>query len=299
MPSFEISFGSYAALIHPACGGMVGALRWRGPDGRTHEVLRPQTDRAPSTQSPNLFGTWAMLPFANRAFDSLVDDGTSRFTVPGNDPGGTIHGFGWQAAWQVTARDAGHAVLEHIRDSGPDPYRYRARQEIRLDRDGMTIGMAVTNTATAALPFGIGHHPWFACAPDTRLRMRAEAALVFGDGFRASGHRSLDAGGPYAQGAVFASGRETAWSFIGWDGLARIETPSTGLAITLSASESLHCPVVWAPSGADFLCVEPQSHVIGSPSEPPARAAAPLTRLAPGETLAGWMRIEAGPAQAM
>ena len=77
--------------------------------------------------------------------------------------------------------------------------------------------------------------------------------------------------------------------------MARIETPSTGLAITLTASETLRCPVVWAPAGADFLCVEPQSHAIGSPSEPAARAAAPLTRLEPGETLAGWLRIAPEP----
>jgi aldose 1-epimerase len=83
----------------------------------------------------------------------------------------------------------------------------------------------------------------------------------------------------------------TAWSFLGWDGTARIETPSTGLAITLTASADLDCPVVWAPAGADFLCVEPQSHAIGAPSEPAARAASPLRRLAPGETLEGWLRI--------
>ena len=63
------------------------------------------------------------------------------------------------------------------------------------------------------------------------------------------------------------------------------------VAITLTASESLRCPVVWAPAGADFLCVEPQSHAIGAPSEPAARAAAPLRRLAPGEILEGWLRI--------
>lgn len=293
MPAFELTCGPYSALIHPACGGMVGALGWRGPDGRTHPILRPQSDRPPATDSPNLFGTWTMLPFANRAFGSIVDDGTNRFAVPGNDPGGTIHGFGWQAAWTVLSRDAGHTVLEHVRSSGPDPYRYRATQDIRLDRAGMTIGMAVTNTAQTALPFGIGHHPWFPCAADTRLRMRAEAALVFGDGFRARGHRQLEGGGPYATGAAFATGSETAWSFLGWDGVAEIETASTGLALRLTASETLSCPVVWAPAGADFLCLEPQSHAIGAPSEPAAREASPLKRLEPGDTLAGWMRIEA------
>lgn len=293
MPAFELTGSGYTALIHPAVGGMVGALRWQGPDGRVHPILRPEGERPPSTQSPNQFGTWAMLPFANRAFGSVVDDGTQSFAVPANGSGGTIHGFGWQAPWHVLEHTTGHTVLEHTRSDGLDPYRYRARQEIRLGSDGMTIGMTVTNLAETALPFGFGHHPWFCSATDTTLQMRAEAALVLGEGFRATGHQSLVAGGPYAQQTVFATGRETAWSFLAWAGVARIETPSTGLAITLTASDSLRCPVVWAPAGADFLCVEPQSHAIGSPSEPAARAISPLTRLQPGETLEGWIRIAA------
>jgi aldose 1-epimerase len=51
--------------------------------------------------------------------------------------------------------------------------------------------------------------------------------------------------------------------------------------------------VVWAPAGADFLCVEPQSHAAGAPSEAVVRAASPLRRLQPGEALEGWMRVSA------
>jgi aldose 1-epimerase len=287
----EMEAGALRARIAPEAGGIIAALEWRGPDGRSHKLLHAPEGAVPSTAAPNLFGSWAMVPFANRAFDGVVADGESRFTVPLNSPGGNIHGFGWQSAWDVLRYDQGHTVLEHRRTEGPDPYRYRAVQEISLDDAGMTIALAITNEADSALPYGLGHHPWFSCAADTRLGMTAEGALIFGEAFRATGSERLAAGGPYAGGAVFATGHETAWSFLGWDGIARIETPSTGLAITLTASESLRCPVVWAPAGADFLCVEPQSHAIGAPSEAAARAAAPLRRLQPGETLEGWLRI--------
>jgi len=287
----ELQAGSLEATVVPEAGGIVSRLCWGGPDGRLHDVLRPSSGGEPSTASPNFFGSWAMLPFANRAFGSLIDDGESRFVVPENDPAGTIHGFGWQSAWQVLRYDRGHTVLEHRRSAGPDPYRYRARQEIALDEAGMTIRVSIVNEAQTALPFGIGHHPWFPCATDTRLALRAKGALVFGEAFRATGQQAFRDGGPYAAAPAFRSDEVTAWSFLGWGGHARIETPSTGLAVTLTASESLDCPVVWAPAGADFLCVEPQSHAIGAPSEPAARAATPLRRLAPGETLEGWLRI--------
>ena len=258
-----------------------------------HKLLHSPEGAIPSTAAPNMFGSWAMVPFANRAFGGVVDDGERRFTVPDNNAygGGNIHGFGWQSAWDILGQTASHTVLEHRRTTGSDPYRYRATQEVSLDQAGVTIEIAVTNEADQALPYGLGHHPWFPCAPDTTLGMTATGALVFGDAFRATGSQSLPDGGPYAEKPVFATGRETAWSFLGWDGSARIETPSSGLAITLTASETLHCPVVWAPAGADFLCVEPQSHAIGSPSEKAARAVAPLTRLEPGGTLSGWLRI--------
>lgn len=288
----KLAAGPLSARIVPEAGGILASLTWHAPDGRTHRLLHSPEGAMPKTAAPNLFGSWAMLPFANRAFGCVVDDGEQRFLVPANAPDGSnIHGFGRQSAWAVLRYDHGHTVLEHRRSEGPDPYRYRAVQEMRLDEAGMTIAIAITNEADQALPFGIGHHPWFPCAPDTRLGMTATGALVFGEGFRAIGSQPLADGGPYAAKPVFATGAETAWSFLGWDGSARIETPSTGLAITLSASDSLRCPVVWAPAGADFLCIEPQSHAIGAPSEAAARAVAPLKRLLPGETLEGWLRI--------
>lgn len=288
-----LSAGPLSARIAPEAGGIVAGLDWRRPDGHIHKLLHSPQGAIPSTGAPNMFGSWAMVPFANRAFGGVVDDGERRFTVPDNNAygGGNIHGFGWQSAWDILGQTASHTVLEHRRTTGSDPYRYRATQEVSLHQAGVTIEIAVTNEADQALPYGLGHHPWFPCAPDTTLGMTATGALVFGDAFRATGSQSLPDGGPYAEKPVFATGRETAWSFLGWDGSARIETPSSGLAITLTASETLHCPVVWAPAGADFLCVEPQSHAIGSPSEKAARAVAPLTRLEPGGTLSGWLRI--------
>ena len=289
----ELESGTLRARIHPETGGIIASLEWRGPDGRLHKLLHAPDGAVPSTAAPNMMGSWVMAPFANRAFDGLVDDGETRFLVPDNNPrgGGNIHGFGWQSAWDILSHTGSHTVLEHRRSAGPDPYRYRVTQDIALDDGGMTIALSITNEADQALPYGIGHHPWFPCAADTRLGMTASGALVFGEAFRAIASDPLEAGGPYADKPVFATGRETAWSFLGWDGTARIETPSTGLAIVLTASQSLRCPVVWAPAGANFLCVEPQSHAIGSPSEPAAREAAPLKRLQPGETLEGWLRI--------
>jgi aldose 1-epimerase len=149
----ELQAGSLSARIHPDAGGIIAALEWRGPDGRLHKLLHSPDGAVPSTAAPNKMGSWAMAPFANRAFDGVVDDGTTRFLVPDNTPsGGNIHGFGWQSAWDILGQTASHTALEHRRSVGPDPYRYRVRQEIRLDEAGMTVALSITNEADRALP---------------------------------------------------------------------------------------------------------------------------------------------------
>jgi aldose 1-epimerase len=278
--------------LSPEAGALVERLRWRPPSGAWRDLLRPpQGPRAPG--SPALFGLWPLLPFANRAFGGVIDDGARRFTVPLNDPatGSAIHGFGWMAAWAVETRAADHCVLIHQREGADDPYRYAASLRIALDADHVHVGLSVQNLADATLPFGLGLHPWLPAAPDTVIRFAAEGCLALGPGYRATGVSPWPDGGLYAKGLMRPTDAETAVSVVGWRGPALFETPSLGLAITIAASETLRHPVLWSPPGADFVCFEPQSHGIGAPSEAAARAVTPLQALQPGEALEGWMTL--------
>ena len=110
-------------------------------------------------------------------------------------------------------------------------------------------------------------------------------------GYRATGVMLTPDGGLFARGRLVAGADELAISYVDWTGEASLSTASTGLGIGINASASLRHPVLWSPPDADFVCFEPQSHSIGAPSEPAARVATPLQRLAPGETLSGWMAL--------
>jgi aldose 1-epimerase len=142
------------------------------------------------------------------------------------------------------------ALLVHERGGADDPYAYRAEMALALDGEGLRVSLSVENRMHQPLPFGIGLHPWFPAAADTSLRMRNEAELALGPGYRATGITHFRDGGPYATAPQFRREAETAHSFIGWDGAAVIETPSSGLSIHVAASGSLRCPVVWAPPRA-------------------------------------------------
>lgn len=286
--SVQLEAHGFVAELHPEAGACLTRLAWRGRD-----LLRTPDGEAPGVASPNRFGLWPMVPFCNRAFGAVVDDGGERFALPVNDPatGSAIHGFGWQSAWSATGPGTGRIVLEHRRTAAGDPYAYRALLTVELEPDLARIGLSVTNEAARPLPFGIGLHPWFPAAGDTRLSFRALGALALGPGYRAHGLDAWAEGGPFAGGRTVLSGQELALAVVGWTGRAILDTPSQGVSLAIEASGNLAHPVLWTPAGADFVCFEPQSHALGAPSEEAARAVTPLTRLAPGETLAGWMTL--------
>ncbi len=120
--------------------------------------------------------------------------------------------------------------------------------------------------------------------------MTAAAALRFGPRYRAAGFGPPAAADDYSTGKPLPA--ETAVSFIDWDGVAVLTNPESGLALTIRASDTLRHPVLWTPAGVPFVCLEPQSHAIGAPSEAIVREATPMTMLAPGEEMSGWMALQ-------
>ena len=288
----EIAGGGYRAVIVPSAGGLLRRLVVSLP-GRDEDILHSPPDAVNWIHSPRFFGCWPMLPFANRAYDAVIDDGETRFTVPINDPPskGAIHGFGWQAAWDVAERGPDRISLVHRRTEGPDPYRYVARQDFALSPAGLRLDLSITNEADRPLGYGFGLHPWFTKYDDTVLTLKATSHMRIGEGFRPMGVEPLPADLDFAAGQVVLRPETLTANFVGWDGIAEVATPSRSFGYRMEASDNMSTPLLWAPAGAEFFCLEPQSHVVGAPTDPVARAVTPLKRLAPGETMAGFMTL--------
>jgi aldose 1-epimerase len=289
----KLSAHGFEVTLEPETGGLIRSIDWTAADGRCHALLHAPEGALGLPNSPRRFGLWAMVPFANRAFGAVIRHGDELFELPVNDPdtGSTIHGFGWQSVWEPSHIGNERIILRHQRVEGDDPYRYMAQLSISLVPGAVAIALSVVNQAAQPLPYGIGLHPWFNCATDTTLTMDADGAFSFAPGYRATGLNSYTDGGPYRSPVIFQRAVETAHSFTGWSGDAAIESAAQGFGIGIKASPNLNCPVVWAPADAPFLCVEPQSHGIGAPSEKLAGELTPLTVLQPGGALSGWMRL--------
>jgi aldose 1-epimerase len=287
----RLSANGFQAEIASSQGATVAAIAWEAPDGVRRDMLRGPDDGS-WPAPPHRFGIWPLVPFANRAFGAVVDDGERRFALTPNDgAGGAIHGFGWQSVWDVVEHAEARLVLSHRRADGPDPYRYLARLTLELRPGHVWLALSVTNEASEALPYGLGLHPWFPATRETVVTLAARGELALGEGYRPGGFKPWRDGGPYAVGAMRPPCGEIAHSIVDWTGPALFEDARLGLQLAVDASATLRHPVLWSPPEADFICFEPQSHGIGAPSEAAARAVTPLAQLEPGETLEGWMTL--------
>lgn len=281
------------ALVAPHAGATLVAAHWTGA-GVPRPLLFTPPGAVARTDAPNRFGCWPMVPFCNRAFGGMVRIDGEDVAVPVNDPaaGGNIHGFGWQAAWEVAEATQDSARLCH-EIVGAGPYAYAAELLIALDDDGLTLALRVENRADRPLPFGIGLHPWFPREAGSRLKLSARGVMALGEGYQPTAFGPVPGDMRLDGSAPLPADREIVASLIDWDGAASLTLPQAGYRIDITADAALRHPLAWAPPGADFICLEPQSHCVGAPTFAHAAALTPLARLAPGETLSGRMRIGA------
>lgn len=163
-----------------------------------------------------------------------------------------IHGDAWLSSWDVEelADDRLLMSYRHTASTG-FPFRYRVTQELALARRSLRITLRLTNIDEHVMPAGLGLHPYFNRPHGARLHAthegRWENARVVSDRRfclpEEIGDATLDA------------------CYTRWSGLARLHSPDDGLVVTLRAVEPACALVVYSPSAADFVCVEPVTHL--------------------------------------
>ena len=282
------------ARVLPEAGALVVSLIWVSPSGRATPLLYSPHRRAPSRTRPNLFGLWPMVPFANRAFGGVLRDREQTYDLPLNNPNerGTIHGFGWQNAWQVANKTIRSISLTHDLPPGSGgPYSYRAQMDIEILDGAARFSMKVENTGDEALPFGMGFHPWFPRMRSTKVFINAKEAVTLSDGKTPASRTSVPVDISLDGSAPLPRDKEIALSLLDVTS-ARIIDFVPGFAVDITSSDNLKHPVLWSPANAPFVCFEPQSHCIGAPTNAELHAHTPMVRLNKGETIEGWTVIK-------
>lgn len=245
--------GDYRLDLAPEMGGCVTGFSWSG-----QSLFRPAC--GPSILDASSF---PLVPFSNRIawgrFSHAGREISLRPNFPGSDHPHPLHGFGWLVPWDVAEVSNNHALLDHHHPGRQWPWPYRAEQRFSLSEDGLVMGLSVTNLGEAAMPAGLGFHPYFPRDPDTIYCGRHRGEWETDEEglplqlHREAGPKDWWAGQPVASRLVDTVYEDR-------DGPLTIQWPSRGYRVKIAPSDNITRTVVYTPAGQDFFCVEPVTH---------------------------------------
>jgi aldose 1-epimerase len=290
-PLLALRAGDLALDIAPASGGIIAGFRHRDIP-----LMRAPDAAQIAAGNPRGGASWPLVPYSNRIRSGRFPWLGDAIELARDELSGphAIHGDGWRRAWTVLSASTQEARIAYRHPGdGFWPFAYAAEQRFALTADGFRLGMSLTNLDTRAMPAGLGHHPYFRRARDTRLAVKL-GDMWLGDEERFPARRV-----PLPAAFDFSAGRsvdpvELDAAFLAWERPARIEWPDAGLALDISADDLFDRLIVFIPPGQPFFAVEPVSHDTDAVNRSPGTATG-LRVLAPGETLAGEMRFDVGP----
>lgn len=265
--------GELEVELAPEVGGSIASFtrRWQEPGdhGQLREChwLRAASDEGLAARNPLAMASFPLLPFCNR-----IRGGRASFegremrmqpNHPEQDSPHPLHGIGWLRPWQVESSGPAEAVLNlEVAASVEWPWRFSARQCFALNEHELSVSMLLTNLDTAAMPAGLGHHPYFPHAPGTRLTTACAAmwqadAEVMPTGLQTSGAVER------LRSGVLLAELDLDNNFTGWQREARVEWPADAQAparsLTMAADTPLDYFVLYCPRGIAYFCAEPVS----------------------------------------
>lgn len=274
----RLEVGDYRLAIEPARGGSIARFDRRGAPlfrlSRESSILD--------------VACFPLVPFCNRiAHGSFRIDGREVRLAP-NMPGGghphALHGMGWLSGWNVVERTRNRAVLRHDHPGGEWPWSYRAEQELVLSDGGLQHALSLEIRSREPMPAGLGLHPYLPRNVRTLLDAPHRTEwMVDGGGLPVAPDERAAPRDWWKGAPVDARAADTVYA--GRAGAMRVVWPDRATALVIEPSPELPFTHVYAPSGADILCVEPVSHLPDAVNRPEPSALTGLRLLPPGERL--------------
>ncbi len=248
-------------------------------------LLRPGKKNGVATDS----SCFPLVPFGNRVSGNrFVWQGKEQIFEPNVAwDEHYLHGDGWLGDWRCEAQADDRLQFTFQSDHGV--YRYQATQTFHLTAEALTVTLTVTHRGDEVLPFGLGWHPFFPLAPQTRVQAAAKGYRLEREQWLAGDFcerlpAELDFNQPSPLPRHWLNN-----GFAGWDGVACLTQPQAGYQIVMETVPPAPCYFLFVSDPAfdngyafDFFCLEPMSH---APDDHHRPDGGDLTVLAPGETL--------------
>jgi aldose 1-epimerase len=271
-------------VVLPSLGAGLARYDFIGR-GRREPLFRPAEA---GEASPFALANILLVPWSNRISGGGFHFANQFHPLEPNAPDEPfpIHGNGFLSAWSVGERGPTRAVLSLVSD-GPGPFRYQAKAIYALCNGALTMSLSARNRGEAALPFGLGFHPWLPRSADLVVEAGARGVWLEDASHLPAGRLPISARPDWD----FSSLRPLpdAWInnvFEGWNGRARLAWPDRRLTLDVAASEELSRYVLYSPSrDADFFCFEPITHPVDAHNLEGGPIAHGLAVLSPGAEL--------------
>ncbi len=316
----SLKSGDLVLELAPGVGGSIASFYSAaqstavGKKGRARiDWLRPASAAAMAAHDPLGMASFPLLPWCNRLRDGRAlaqgRHGRAIRLAPNfQDSPHTIHGVAWQLPWQLSQSSADSALLEFsyqpAQQAEPEstgwPWAFSAWQRFKLDARGFACQMTLRNDSDEAMPFGLGHHPYFPHLPGTRLQcdFSEEAQMWESDAHclptglvQPESLHDLRAG-------VEVARLDLDNNFTGWQRRFQVDWPESGSEagrqLTLTAASPLDFFVLYCPQGQPFFCAEPVSNCtdwLNLQGEVPTEALGG-GELAPGATCSTTFRVD-------
>lgn len=231
-------------------------------------ILRPTSPAALAQKHSPDTSSYVLAPYSNRIRDGRFRFGGKTYQLRPNWPDGrqTIHGEVHGRAWtaQRLDEDTLHCSFDarDFRDLN-FPFPFTIELQFRLRGQGIELHTAIQNVGSEPMPAGFGHHPYFM----RYLGTSAEAQLSFeaeGIYLTDASHIPTRFAEPIPPHLDFSEPRPVGGTkldnvFAGWKGSLRLEWPSSGWQMMLSADPIFtHLVVFTAPDGS--VALEPVTH---------------------------------------
>jgi aldose 1-epimerase len=262
------------------------------------------------THRPSGSGIPVLFPFPGRIQGTQLQWQGRTFTLPAGDGrGNAIHGFVHNRPWRVLSQSSSHVTAQFqasiddptLLDAWPSDFGITGTY--RLTGTRLASYFEISNPGDRPLPCGFGLHPYFripltaagrgdAC----RMILPVSARWTLRD-MNATGERTeLSDAAQLQQGMPLG---QTRWDDVltglrMTDGrcLARVDDPSSGLAVQLDFGSPFRECVVYTPDHREAVCIEPYTCVPDPFRLQQAGVDAGLQLIAPGEQLTADVNIE-------
>lgn len=269
-------------VFNPDAGGRVERIRHAAHG----DILVPMGDLAFDRFSWPKAGAFPLIPYHNRLHDACFRFHGRKHRVTPNAANGrdAMHGPAQRRPWHVTLEDATQLVMSLDYEADDDwPFDFSASQVFTLDGDRLSVDLTLTNTGHCSMLCGLGWHPYFS---------RDKVA----DGTFTPGSRwEIDADTAQPSRVATPSVVEIAKVEIGkalhYSECTQISLVSSNdLRIDISGEGAISSLVVLRT--ADYVCLEPVSHIAGALSGlPHGIPGTGLRILEPGEAVSGTVRL--------